>query len=144
MFSTFFSVTIPSFIYFFVFLSTWFQSRLLQICYMWERVNLNIIYFTWIAKQAFSLYTSRSMSASWRLNQYSRRLCGQIPKSGPIHHGTRTRDLWYERPMHHWERVNSIALTNEWSVVRLRWHMSTFNFIHYKHCFLYLVAICER
>ena len=38
------------------------------------------------------------MSASWMLNQYSRRLCGKIPKSGPAHHGTRTRDLWCERP----------------------------------------------
>ena len=38
------------------------------------------------------------MSASWRLHQYSRRLCGKIPKSGPAHHGTRTRNLWYERP----------------------------------------------
>lgn len=38
------------------------------------------------------------MSASWILNQYSRRLCGKIPNSGPAHHGTRTRDLWYKRP----------------------------------------------
>ena len=30
--------------------------------------SLNLFYFTSIAKQAFSLYKSRSMSASWELN----------------------------------------------------------------------------
>ena len=35
--------------------------------------------------------------ASWRLDQYSRRLCEKILKSGAAHHGTRTRDIWYER-----------------------------------------------
>ena len=38
------------------------------------------------------------MSASCRRNRYSRRLCREIPNSGPAHHGTRTRDLWYDRP----------------------------------------------
>ena len=27
------------------------------------------------------------MSASWKHNQYSRRLCGEIPKAEPAHHG---------------------------------------------------------
>ena len=55
------------------------------------------MYFTSIAKQALSLYKSRSMSVSWILNQYSRRLYGKISKAEPAHHGIRTWDIWNKR-----------------------------------------------
>ena len=42
-----------------------------------SRREVKLIYFTSIVKQAFSLLYSRSLSASWRHNQYSRRLRGQ-------------------------------------------------------------------
>ena len=61
------------------------------------RMILIFIYFASIEKQAFSLYLSSSMSASWRLNQYSYCMCGKIPKSVLAPQRTRTRDLRYER-----------------------------------------------
>ena len=61
-------------------------------------IQFKLFYFTSFAKQSLSLYYSISMSASWRHNQYSRRVCGKVPKLEAARHGTRTRDIWYERP----------------------------------------------
>ena len=42
MFSTIFNDKTLIYEDFFMFLSIYFQSRLLQICFMWERVNIGV------------------------------------------------------------------------------------------------------
>ena len=65
--------------------------------------------FSQLAKLAFSIYCSGSLSVSWKLNQYSLRLCRKFPRSEPAHHWTRTLDLLYERPMLYLCRCSTFA-----------------------------------
>ena len=61
-----------------------------------RHLDLNLFILHRLRKKRLAYINHDRCLTSWRHNQYSRRLCGKIPKEEPAHYAIRTRHLWYD------------------------------------------------